>query len=97
MKGLAVLSLMLSIAACAVNEEQDVAPAESPAPVEAEPTKLEPTPSLLPSPQACAPGPSCDVIGTSCSTEGARRRCYLANYCEWLILQCQNGVWEWIG
>ena len=97
MKSLVVLSLMLSINACAVSEEEGVEPAESRMPTEAEPKTLELSPSLLPSPQACTPGPSCSVIGTSCTTEGAIRRCYLANYCEWLILQCQNGIWEWIG
>lgn len=97
MKTMVVLALVLSLSGCATSEEEVVALPEESAPAEVELKTLEPVPALTPAPQACTPGPSCNVIGTSCSTEGAIRRCYLANYCEWLILQCQNGIWEWIG
>jgi hypothetical protein len=45
---------------------------------------------------ACAPGPSSNwcwnVQGDPCS--GTWRRCFLPNYCEWMICLCENGAWN---
>ena len=46
----------------------------------------------------CVPGPSSNwcqnVDGKSCSTPGTIRRCFLPNYCEWLICRCNSGTWN---
>jgi hypothetical protein len=45
----------------------------------------------------CEPGPPSNwcqnVEGASCSSPGTRRRCYIPNYCEWMLCTCTGGVW----
>jgi hypothetical protein len=45
----------------------------------------------------CAPGPSSqwcqNVQGKACPTPGTTRRCYIPNYCEWMMCICEGGVW----
>lgn len=45
----------------------------------------------------CEPGPPSNwcqnVDGTSCSSS-TFRRCYLPNYCEWMICMCEGGSWN---
>lgn len=45
----------------------------------------------------CEPGPPSNwcqnVQGTSCSST-TFRRCYLPNYCEWMVCLCEGGSWN---
>lgn len=65
----------------AVDQESFEAPAEEAAAVE----------------PLCEPGPPSNwcqnVHGTAC-TSTTFRRCYLPNYCEWMICQCEGGAWN---
>jgi hypothetical protein len=76
-----LMALSVSLVACGVGEEE-----ASP-----EGGSLESQEQLM-----CEPGPStnwCEnVEGTSCSASW--RRCYLPNYCEWLLCHCVNGAWD---
>jgi hypothetical protein len=100
MKNAFALALLLTFAACATTEEEPADLSDESAPAEAAPKGVETSPLPAVSP-LCEPGPPSNFCynreGRSCPVPNAISRCYIPNYCEWGILQCQGGVWVLVG
>lgn len=89
-----VAALLLSFSACAAEEPggEEQGQAEQALKSPAAPAAPAAGEQL-----ACEPGPPSNWcsnrVGKACSTEGTISRCYIPNYCEWGLVQCQSGSW----
>jgi hypothetical protein len=98
MKNAFVLAMMLSFAACATSAdtEEETAPS-TPSDEKAEVAAPAPAAKTAVEHQFCEPGPPnnwCqNRVNKACSSEGLTSRCYIPNYCEWGMVQCQSGIW----